>query len=96
MANHQSAKKRARQNVKRRARNRFVKATMRTHVKRVRTALAEGDLETAQSALPQAVRHLQRAASKGVIHRNTARRVVGRLSHAVHALATPANPKAAV
>lgn len=89
MPNHKSAMKRARQNEKRRLRNRHVKSTMRTHVKRVRAAVEAGDLEAAKAALPGAVRLVQRAASKGVIHANTARRTVSRLVIAVQGLENP-------
>lgn len=83
MPNHKSAMKRARQNITRRTRNRHVKSTMRSHVKRVRTAVEVGDTAAAREALPGAVRYVQRAASKGVIHSNTAHRLVSRLTLAV-------------
>lgn len=86
MPNHKSAMKRARQNIKRRTRNRHVKSTMRTHVKRVRTLVESGDTAAAREALPSAVRFVQRAASKGVIHANTAHRLVSRLTVAVQKL----------
>jgi len=78
--------KRARQNVKRRTRNRHVKTTMRSQVKKVRAAIEAGDAATARTELPAAVRLVQRAASKGVIHANTAQRTVSRLTIAVQKL----------
>ncbi len=84
MPNHKSAEKRARQNVKRRLRNRLVVVSMRTFVKKVRRALDTGDLSGAREILPTAIRHLERAAAKGVIHRNQASRSVGRLMSALH------------
>lgn len=83
MPNHKSAEKRARQNEKRRLRNRLVVVSMRTFVKKVRRALESGDVSGAREILPVAIRHLERAAAKGVIHRNQASRSVGRLMTAV-------------
>jgi small subunit ribosomal protein S20 len=60
-------------------------STMRTYMKRVRRALAAGDVESAKTALPVAVKAIGHAASKGVIHGNTASRYVSRLTLAVNA-----------
>ncbi len=90
MANHKSAWKRIRQNVKRRARNNHYKTFMRNKVKAVRKAVSDGDVEAARAALAGAISALDRVASKGVIHRNTAARSISRLSKAVHKLG--ANP----
>lgn len=84
MPNIKSAKKRMRQNETRRVRNRLIATTTRTAVKKVRRALDEGNLADAQALLPVAVRSLQRAANKGVLHANTASRKVGRLVKAVN------------
>ncbi|MEZ4475006.1 MAG: 30S ribosomal protein S20 [bacterium] len=84
MPNHKSAEKRARQSEKRRLRNRLVMVSMRTFIKKVRRALETGNVAEAREALPTAIRHLERAASKGVIHRNQASRKVGRLVVAVN------------
>lgn len=86
MANHKSALKRVRQNVKRRARNRHVLTSMRTLIKRVRAAIEAGNSEEAKANLADAVRHLSRAADKGVIHRKQASRKIGRLTRAVNNL----------
>ena len=51
VANHKSAEKRARQSLKRRARNRHVLSTMRTYIKQTRAAIAEGNAENAEAAL---------------------------------------------
>jgi small subunit ribosomal protein S20 len=85
VANHKSAEKRNRQRVKRRARNLNHLSPMRTYMKRVRRALGNDDVETAQKTLPQAITAIAKAASKGVIHRNTASRYVSRLTRAVTA-----------
>lgn len=83
MPNSKSAAKRNRQNEKRRVRNRLIATATRTAVKKVRTALDAGEVATATTLLPGAVRSLQRAANKGVLHANTASRKIGRLVKAV-------------
>ena len=85
MANHKQAEKRNRQRLKRRQRNLMYLSTMRTHIKRVRSALAGNDDDAAKAGLPVAVKAIDRAASKGVIHRNTASRYISRLTRAVAA-----------
>ncbi len=84
MANHKSAEKRNRQRLKRRARNVHRLSTMRTYIKRVRKALAAGEIDSARDALPLALSAIGKASSKGVIHRNTAARYASRLAAAVH------------
>ena len=86
MANHASAEKRNRQRIKRTLRNRAVKSSVRTLVKKVRTALDAKNREAAQKALGEAVRALDRAATKGVYHAKATSRTVSRLSSAVHKL----------
>lgn len=85
MANHKQAEKRNRQRIKRRARNLRHLSTMRTYIKRVRRALAGGELDEARQALPRAITAIGRAASKGVVHRNTAARYISRITRAVNA-----------
>lgn len=79
MANIQSAKKRNRQNQKRRARNRIYRGNARAMVKKANDALESGDLEQARAATTEAASALDRAASKGVIHKNNAGRRKGAL-----------------
>jgi len=79
VANHKSAEKRNRQNKIRNARNTHIRSTMRTYVKKVRTAVAEGDLQNAQLLLEKAVPCIDKAAAKGVIHKATASRKISRL-----------------
>ena len=86
MPNHKSAIKRVRQNEKRRTRNRQIMSTSRTFVKRVRVAVDSGNAEEARALLPAAVKSLNVAASKGVIHRNQASRKISRLTLAVNGL----------
>ncbi len=84
MANHKQAEKRNRQRLKRRARNIQYLSTLRTHMKRVRKALAAGELNQAEEALPAALTAITKASSSGVIHRNTASRYVSRLTVAIN------------
>ncbi|MGB0679318.1 MAG: 30S ribosomal protein S20 [Polyangiales bacterium] len=86
MANHASAKKRARQALKRNARNRHLRSTMRTLVKRVREAITQEEVAPAQAALKAAVSKIDQAVTKGVLHRRTASRYISRLSSQVAAL----------
>ena len=86
MANTKSALKRMRQNEKRRTRNRTVRSRIRTAVKAARTAISESSADT-RGAVLAAIRALDKAVSKGVIHRNTAARKKSALARR---LATPA------
>jgi small subunit ribosomal protein S20 len=88
VANHKSAEKRNRQNKIRNARNTHIRTTMRTYVKKVRSAVAEGDQAEAQSLLEKAVPCIDKAAAKGVIHKATASRKISRLAKLVSAMAT--------
>ncbi len=90
MANTRSAEKRNRQAQKRRLRNVQVRTGVKSAVKKVRDAIAKGDGAQAKDALAQAVRLLEKAASKGVLHRNAASRRIGRLVKAVSKRAAPA------
>ena len=72
MANIKSQIKRIRTNEKARLRNKAVKSELKTHVRRVREAVAAGDKGAAGSALVTAARKLDKAAGKGVIHENQA------------------------
>ena len=75
MANHKSAIKRIRQNEKRRIYNRRYRNRTRTFVKQARHAIGSGDVENAEAATRAAIRDLDKAASRGIIHkRNAARR----------------------
>lgn len=86
MANHASAKKRIRQTVKRTLRNRLVRSTVRTYVKRLRVAIDAGDKAAAEEALGVAVSRIEGAVRKGVFHRKTGSRYVSRLTRQVQAL----------
>lgn len=88
MANHPSAEKRNRQRIKRTDRNRAITSSVRTLVKRVRTALHAKDAGAAQTALKAATVAIDKAASKGVMHSKAASRTIARLSAQVHRLGT--------
>ena len=79
MANTSSAKKRIRQNVKRRARNRVQRTRSRSQVKVARAALQSGESESATQAVQAAASALDRAVSQGSIHRRNASRRKSRL-----------------
>ena len=72
MANIKSQIKRNKQNEKAHQRNRAVKSELRTHVRKFREAVESGDVAAATSALQVASRKLDKAVSKGVIHKNQA------------------------
>lgn len=86
MANHKSALKRNRQNEKKNLRNKHVRSTLRTFVKRVREAVEGKDAVVAKDALAAAIPVIDGAASKGVIHRSNASRSVSRLTKLVNTL----------
>lgn len=79
MANIKSQIKRNRQNEQRRVRNRVVRGRTRTFVAKARTAVQGGDLEAARVATLEAISELDKAAGKGVIHKNNAARRKSRL-----------------
>ena len=86
MANHKSALKRARQSEDRRLRNRSRKTRMKNVLKVVEEAVAEKSAEAAATALKDAVSILDKAAGKGLIHKNKASRKISRLTRRVNAL----------
>ena len=79
MANTKSAQKRNRQALRRRARNQAVRTQVKSAVKKAREALALKDPAKFQEALRAAARTLDRAASKGVLHKKNASRRIARL-----------------
>jgi small subunit ribosomal protein S20 len=86
MANTASAKKATRKIVRRTAINKVRRSRVRGYVRKVEEAIASGDKEAAQAALVAAQPELMRAATKGVLHGNTASRKVSRLARRVKAL----------
>jgi len=88
VAEHPSALKRHRQSVKRRLRNQAVRTQLKHLVRAVRAAIAARDSKQAADSLSRATRALDKAVTKGVLHRNTAARKISRLALAVHHLDT--------
>jgi small subunit ribosomal protein S20 len=82
MANHPSAEKRNRQRIGRTERNRRVKGNARTLVKKARIVFASAKPKDTAKALLDAVKAVDRAASKGVVHSKTAARIKSRLAKA--------------
>lgn len=87
MANIKSAKKRILVNQTKAARNKAIKSTVKTAVKKVDAAVAANDKAAAAVALQGAIVEIDKATSKGVYHKNTASRKVSRLTLSVNKLA---------
>ena len=86
MANTTSAKKATRKIARRTEINKARRSRVRTFIRKVEEAIASGDKTAAEAALKAAQPELQRAATKGVVHRNTASRKVSRLAQRVKAI----------
>ncbi len=84
MPNIKSAAKRARQNIKRENRNRRIKSLLKTSIRRFEESLQNGDQEDAQAKLHAAVRQIDKATAKGILHKNNAARKKSRLSRQFH------------
>jgi small subunit ribosomal protein S20 len=87
MAHHKSAKKRIRRNERQRLVNRARIGSIRTSVRSVEAAIADGDKTAAQAAFVQAQPQLMRGVVKGVVARNAMRRKLSRLSRRIKAMA---------
>ncbi len=87
MANIKSAKKRILVNRTKAARNKSIKSSVKTAIKKVDAAIAAKDVEAAKVALTAATSAIDKAATKGVYHKNTASRKISRLNLAVNKLA---------
>jgi len=79
LANTLSSKKRIRQNEKHRLRNKTVRTRTRSYIKRAQLAIEEGNPENATQSVKNAISEIDRAKSKGVLHRNNAARRKSRL-----------------
>ncbi len=86
MANIQSAKKRARQNVTRRTHNMTLRSRLRSAVRKVLLAVREGNKDAAQASFKEAVPEIDRMVTKGIIRKNRAARYKRRLNARVKAL----------
>lgn len=87
MANIKSAKKRILVAEARTARNKAIKSEVKTAVKKVDAAVAAKDAENARTLLKAAISTMNKAASKGVYHKNTASRKISRMTKAVDSIA---------
>jgi small subunit ribosomal protein S20 len=88
LATHKSALKRAKQNKIKRFRNVGYKTKAKRVMKEVRTALSNNSADEARESLVRAVSIIQKTASKGVVHRNTASRKISRLARQVNKLSS--------
>jgi small subunit ribosomal protein S20 len=86
MANTKSAKKAARQTVRRTEANKGRRSRMRSYARKVEEAIAAGDKAAAAAALKEAEPVLARTAQKGLVHRKTVSRKVSRLAKRVSAM----------
>ena len=86
MANTRSAKKMVRKIARRTEVNTARRSRMRTYIRKVEEAIASGDQKAAAEALKTAQPEIMRAASKGVLHKNTSARKISRLSSRVKAM----------
>ncbi|HEX8249116.1 MAG TPA: 30S ribosomal protein S20 [Pyrinomonadaceae bacterium] len=80
MPNHKSAEKRVRQNEKRRQVNRNNRSSLRTQIKKLRSALAGSDNQQSQDLLVPTISAIDKAVNKGILHKNTAARYKARLT----------------
>ncbi len=88
MANTKSARKAARQTIRRTEVNKSRRSRMRSFVRSVEAAIAAGNQVAAIEAMKGAETELMRAAQKGVLHKNAASRKVSRLVHAIRGIST--------
>ena len=87
LANIKSAKKRVITSQVRAERNKAIKSRVKTYIKKVEAAVAAGDKAAANEALPVAIAEIEKAASKGIFHKNAAARKVSHVTKAVNAMA---------
>jgi small subunit ribosomal protein S20 len=88
MPHTKSAKKRLRQSLERRASNRATRSAVKTQVRKVRQAVAAGDVAKAEAELRIAAKKLDKAGAKRVMHPNAAARTKSRLSHLIRSAKT--------
>jgi len=90
VAHSLSAKKRVRQNAKRRVVNRARKSMVKTQIKHFEAALSEGNLEKANTEYRQLVRRLDKVAATSTMHKNTAARLKSRMARRLNKAAKKA------
>ena len=88
MAQHKSALKRIRQDIKRTSRNRSLKSDLRTVIKKLGVLIESKDIEKARVAYPQVQKNIDKAVTKGVIHKKTGARYKSRLCLSISKLVT--------
>jgi small subunit ribosomal protein S20 len=82
------ARKRHRQSLERRMRNRSVRSRVRRQMRLMRTAIADGDADKVKELLPETLSVIDVGWRKGVLHRNTASRYKSRMAKQAHAVMT--------
>lgn len=87
MANIKSAKKRIKVIETKTLRNKMIKTKVKTYIKKLESAIAAGDKALAHERLVAATTEIDKAASKGIFHKNTAARKISRLAKAVNKMA---------
>ncbi|MCP3892178.1 MAG: 30S ribosomal protein S20 [Desulfobulbaceae bacterium] len=90
MANHKSAEKRNRQAQVRRLRNKINRKMMKTSIRKLDEAMADGSADAVKDALKEATIVIAKTASKGTIHKKNASRKISRLTKRVNAMTTAA------
>lgn len=90
MAHHASARKQMRQGLRRRARNRRNVSLVKTQIRKLREAVAQGDASKARTLLGETASAIDKAVKKGVLHDNAGARHKSRLSQRVNALGAKA------
>ena len=88
MPQSKQAKKRLRQDEKKKMFNRGIKSEVRTNVKKVLQAVEDNDVEAANKALPVAMKKIDKAAKRHVLHKSTASRKISKLSKKVNSLSS--------
>ena len=88
MAHHKSALKRIRQDIKKTVRNRSLKSDVRTVIKKYRAIIESKDINKAREAFPQVQKNIDKAVTKGIIHKKTGARYKSRLSLSMSKIAT--------
>ena len=83
MAHHKSALKRVRQTIKRNARNRHMRSALRTHLKNYHALITAKDAEAAEKNFSEVQKQIDKAVTKGILHRNAGARTKARLAAAV-------------
>jgi len=88
-----SAKKRLRQNIKQNLRNRSYKSALKTQIKNFLGVVKEGNVQAAEKELHLTIKKIDKAASKGILHKNTASRKKSRLTKKLNQIKAAAQQK---